>query len=34
MVAQVERIATTLDLTSIPYAVLEKGAHYLEAIGH
>ena len=33
MVAQVERISTTLDLTSIPYAVLEKGAHYLEAIG-
>jgi hypothetical protein len=33
MVAQVERIATTLDLTSIPYAVLEKGANYLEAVG-
>jgi len=33
MVAQVERIATTLDLTSIPYAVLEKGADYLEAVG-
>jgi hypothetical protein len=34
MVAQVERVITTLDLTSIPYAVLEKGAHYLEAIGY
>ncbi len=33
VVTQVERIVTTLDLTSIPYAVLEKGAHYLEAIG-
>ncbi len=32
MVAQVERIVTTLDLTSTPYAILEKGANYLHAI--
>jgi hypothetical protein len=33
LVTQVPRIATTLDLTSIPYAVLRKGADYLQAVG-
>lgn len=33
MVTQVSPIGTILDLTSIPYAVLRKGADYLEAIG-
>jgi hypothetical protein len=33
LVTQVPRIGTTLDLTSMPYAVLGKGADYLEAVG-
>ncbi len=33
LVTQVPRIATTLDLTSIPYTVLRKGAEYLELLG-
>jgi hypothetical protein len=33
LVTQVSPIGTTLDLTSIPYAVLRKGAEYLKAVG-
>jgi hypothetical protein len=33
LVTQVPRIQTTLDLTSMPYAVLRRGADYLEAVG-
>jgi hypothetical protein len=33
LIAQVERIPTTLDLTSIPYSVLRNGAEYLQLIG-
>jgi hypothetical protein len=33
LVTQVPRIITMLDLTSIPYAILRRGAEYVEAVG-